>query len=157
MGLANGLSAILVLDSLRHSHLPVSFGRFDAVLMSPHMHQLHHSSKIAHWDKNFGHRFSVWDWWFGTMLVPIKGESFPWGLGKSEQEEYNTMFGAYILPFVKMAKLVGGKPLPDYKGGLVAQDPSFFRRVLWRSPSDIYAKQRMLNLLPNGAEYGAAE
>ena len=146
LGVANSVSAILMFDSLRHSHLPVSFGPLQAVLTSPHMHQLHHSSKITHWDKNFGHKLSVWDWWFGTMLVPRKGEEFTWGLGRAEEEEYHNLFGALVGPLVKIAKLVGGKPMSDYKGGLVAQDPNFFRRVLWRSPSDIYAKQRMLSL-----------
>lgn len=146
LGAANSVSALLMFDSLRHSHLPVSFGPLQAVLTSPHMHQLHHSSKIEHWDKNFGHKLSIWDWWFGTMLVPRKGEAFVWGLGRAEEEEYNSLFGAFVGPLVKIGKLVGGKPMPDYKGGLIAQDPSFFRRVLWRSPSDIRAKQLMLSL-----------
>jgi hypothetical protein len=29
---------------LKHSHFPVSFGWFDKILTSPHMHQVHHSS-----------------------------------------------------------------------------------------------------------------
>jgi Fatty acid hydroxylase superfamily len=123
------IGTILVLDALRHSHFPVSFGVFDRVLLSPHMHQLHHGYKVEHWDKNFGNKLSIWDWWFGTMVAPRRAEEIPVGLGKPEEQEYTEIFGVYVLPLVKIARLLRGQ---DYSGA--KSDKPFFERVLWRSP-----------------------
>src|SRR5690242_17538304 len=52
---------------LRHSHLPLRFGAtLERVLMSPAMHQLHHSGEPRHHGKNLGLAFSPWDRLFGT-------------------------------------------------------------------------------------------
>ncbi|HTJ89614.1 MAG TPA: sterol desaturase family protein [Acidocella sp.] len=122
---ANMIGTILVLDALRHSHFPVRFGPLDRVLLSPHMHQLHHSYRLEHWDKNFGNKLSIWDWAFGTMFAPRPGEEIPVGLGKPEEKEYNSLFGAYLDPLCKIYRLVIGQADPG---------KPFYARVLWRSP-----------------------
>ncbi len=40
------------------------------VLVTPRSHAIHHSSSQAHYDKNFGVIFSVWDRMFGTWVDP---------------------------------------------------------------------------------------
>jgi sterol desaturase/sphingolipid hydroxylase (fatty acid hydroxylase superfamily) len=106
LGNANLIGYIVIMEPLRHSHFPISFGRFDKYLLSPHMHQLHHSSQIEYWDKNFGNKLSVWDWLFGTAIVPQKNETFVYGLGKPEEEDYNKVFGAFLGPLVKIWHLI---------------------------------------------------
>jgi sterol desaturase/sphingolipid hydroxylase (fatty acid hydroxylase superfamily) len=101
---ANTIGTLMVLDAVRHSHFPISFGPLDWVLMSPHMHQLHHSVKKAHWDKNLGNKLSVWDWMFGTGFMPEKGEVIHYGVGTVEdvRGDYATLVGCYVGPFIKV-------------------------------------------------------
>lgn len=93
---------ILMMDFVRHTHLPVSFGPLNSVVLCPHWHQLHHSDNPKHFDKNFGLLFSFWDRLFGTQAVPEKGERFTFGIGEREGPEYQSLFGLYILPLKKM-------------------------------------------------------
>lgn len=66
---------------LRHSHVPLPFPRWlSHVLVSPHMHQVHHSTDAAHHDRNFGTAFALWDWMFGTLYLPRRDERFHFGL-----------------------------------------------------------------------------
>jgi sterol desaturase/sphingolipid hydroxylase (fatty acid hydroxylase superfamily) len=104
---ANTIGTILVLDALRHSQFPVSFGRLDRVLLSPHMHQLHHGCRPEHCDRNFGNKLSVWDWAFGTVYRPARDERIPYGLGKPEEGEYNRIVGACVGPLLKIGRLFG--------------------------------------------------
>jgi len=61
--------------SLRHSHFWIYYGPvFSKVLISPAQHQIHHSSAVKHWDKNFGGTFALWDWLFGTLYLPESKE-----------------------------------------------------------------------------------
>ena len=64
--------------NLRHSHVWISFGRFERVLVSPAQHQLHHSTE--HRFANLGSVLSIWDAWFGTRLFAQKREKLTFGL-----------------------------------------------------------------------------
>ena len=57
----------LAAANLRHSHVPVTFGAVERYIISPMQHQLHHSRD--HLDVNFGACFSLWDSYFGTLLL----------------------------------------------------------------------------------------
>jgi len=66
---------------LRHSHVALPFPRWlSHVLVSPHMHQAHHSADAAQHDRNFATVFALWDWMFGTLYLPAKGERFRFGV-----------------------------------------------------------------------------
>jgi sterol desaturase/sphingolipid hydroxylase (fatty acid hydroxylase superfamily) len=97
---------ILMMDFVRHTHLPISFGVIDHVVISPHYHQLHHSTAKKHWDKNFGLMFSVWDRMFGTLGVPEPKETFKFGLIERDRHEYQSLYGLWILPLKKMGRHV---------------------------------------------------
>lgn len=56
-------------SNLRHSHIPVSFGILENVFISPKQHQIHHSQKAQHFDKNFGVSLSVWDRLIGSLIT----------------------------------------------------------------------------------------
>jgi CelD/BcsL family acetyltransferase involved in cellulose biosynthesis/sterol desaturase/sphingolipid hydroxylase (fatty acid hydroxylase superfamily) len=112
------LRNILMMDVVRHTHLKVSFGPLNAVVLPPHWHQLHHSTDPRHYDRNFGLMFSVWDRLFGTLAVPRPGESFTFGLGEREGREYQSLYGLYVLPVRRMvAVLLGRAPAPPDPAG----------------------------------------
>jgi sterol desaturase/sphingolipid hydroxylase (fatty acid hydroxylase superfamily) len=72
---------------LRHSHVPLSFPRWlSYLLVSPVMHQAHHSADPAQHDRNFATVFSVWDWMFGTLYMTRPGERFRFGLGAETED-----------------------------------------------------------------------
>jgi sterol desaturase/sphingolipid hydroxylase (fatty acid hydroxylase superfamily) len=66
---------------LRHSPVAMYFPRWlSFILVSPHMHQVHHSDDPGLHNRNFGTAFAVWDWIFGTLHIPRKNERFSFGL-----------------------------------------------------------------------------
>lgn len=81
-----GVNAFIVIANLtitnfHHSHIWVSFGPFwERVFISPAQHQVHHSTDPAHFNKNFGQTFAIWDWMFGTLYVTRANESVTFGL-----------------------------------------------------------------------------
>ena len=74
----NGMNLILLtfmfwLVHLQHSHIWIAFrGPMGRLIMSPAHHQLHHSENPEHFGRNFGSCLSLWDWMFGTLLMPEK-------------------------------------------------------------------------------------
>jgi sterol desaturase/sphingolipid hydroxylase (fatty acid hydroxylase superfamily) len=88
----------LAAGNLRHSHVWLSFGPvFDRLIVSPAMHQIHHSQELRHWDRNYGEVLAVWDWLFGTIYVPRGREEFAFGL--SEGRVHQTLSSALLEPF----------------------------------------------------------
>ncbi len=62
-------------SNLRHSHVPISYGRaLERVLISPAQHQIHHSVAARHAGRNFGAVLAVWDWLGGTLRLAERGE-----------------------------------------------------------------------------------
>jgi sterol desaturase/sphingolipid hydroxylase (fatty acid hydroxylase superfamily) len=99
---------ILMMDFVRHTHWKLSYGRhLDAVLLSPHYHQLHHSVAEKHWDKNFGLGLSIWDRMFGTLVVPEPDEDFVFGLTNNEHDEYQSLYKLHFVPLKKIALRFG--------------------------------------------------
>lgn len=91
------------ISHLQHSHIPLGYGRLSYMLVSPVMHQVHHSCELQHWDKNFGFLFGLWDWMFGTIHVPKRDEPFRLGL-PSGSGEYKSIRQLYCAPFVGIAR-----------------------------------------------------
>lgn len=103
------------LDPLKHSHISLGFGPLDRIIVSPHMHQIHHSSLPHHLDKNFGVNLSMFDWIFGTAYKPKRGEPLAFGLYRTEGDEdqrFDSLREIYIEPmrrsFRILAKSGGG-------------------------------------------------
>src|SRR5262249_23944645 len=109
---------VICLDPLRHSQFPVSFGRLDRILISPRMHHVHHSEKRQHWNKNFGKQLWVWDWMFGTAVVPAKGEALTYGIGEGREvdQSYESVYGVYVLPVIRAVRLL----IPSFAGSPAA-------------------------------------
>ena len=87
------LAGIVIFSELfglaNHSHLPISFGKLNHVILAPVLHQLHHSAELRHRDRNLGGILSVFDWIFGTLYLPQGREDYRWGLNEAEMGEKN--------------------------------------------------------------------
>jgi sterol desaturase/sphingolipid hydroxylase (fatty acid hydroxylase superfamily) len=99
-GMIEVFFTITFLRQLQHSHFPISFGPFDRLIISPVMHQVHHSTKPEHWNKNFGSRLAIWDWFHGSAFVLPKSERLSFGLGTEEDErgDYSSIVACYLRP-----------------------------------------------------------
>ncbi|MBD3823195.1 MAG: sterol desaturase family protein [Epsilonproteobacteria bacterium] len=82
--------------NLRHSHIPVRYGIFEKLLVSPYMHQLHHTKEYGH--KNFGGVLSIWDRMFGSWHVNMSDEALHYGL--REGNPHTTLRSIFMEPFV---------------------------------------------------------
>ncbi|MEM8773225.1 MAG: sterol desaturase family protein [Pseudomonadota bacterium] len=98
--------------NLRHSHIWISYGSFwNQILVSPAHHQLHHSRDPRHHDCNFGHIFTFWDRFFGTLYTPVEGEVFELGIEREENEKLSTLRALYLRPLRQAAlRLMPAKP-----------------------------------------------
>jgi sterol desaturase/sphingolipid hydroxylase (fatty acid hydroxylase superfamily) len=75
----------LAFSHLRHSHVALYFPRWlSYVVLSPHMHQAHHSADPGLHNRNFGSGLGVWDWLFGTLHIPAREERFRFGVATFE-------------------------------------------------------------------------
>jgi sterol desaturase/sphingolipid hydroxylase (fatty acid hydroxylase superfamily) len=61
--------------NLRHSMIPISYGVFEKIFISPLQHQLHHSHKYC--QTNYGAIFSFWDIIFSTWSAGNKQAPLP--------------------------------------------------------------------------------
>ena len=92
--------------NLRHSPVFVSYGEFwEKVFISPGAHQIHHSNKPEHVDKNFGFIFSFWDVIFKSRVDATPNTDVNYGIG-AEGKEMQNVFTLYLRPFKKSSKLI---------------------------------------------------
>lgn len=105
--------------NLLHSHVWLSYGwRMNHVLVSPCMHQIHHSSEPRHFDRNFGNFFAFWDWMFGTLYVPREKEKFALGISNNEHREFNSIWNLYAVPFKNAFRLLRRRRSSRGKAGV---------------------------------------
>ena len=99
----------LTISHLRHSHvwLPLT-GVLGCLIHSPAHHQIHHSTKPVHFDKNLGFSLSVWDWMFGTLFLPAKREALTFGLG-ADGAEHDRIDRSFGLPFLRAWAVLRGR------------------------------------------------
>ena len=89
----------------RHSHVRIAYPRWlSYILISPYMHQIHHSKEPRHFDKNMGSIFSVWDYLFGTLYISAPDEEFKLGVAGAPADIHGTLRKAYLEPFVSFFK-----------------------------------------------------
>lgn len=91
---------------LRHSPFWISFGpRIERWVISPAMHQIHHSDKPEHFDKNMGGSLAVWDRLFGTIHIPNGREVEAFGIGP-ETVAFRSLATIYFKPITGSAALL---------------------------------------------------
>ncbi len=98
--------------TLRHSHVWLSFGpSLNRLLVSPAMHQIHHSRAERHWDRNYGEVLAVWDWMFGSLYLPREKETLEFGLAGGARQPHPTLAAALAEPFAAAGRsLRPGRP-----------------------------------------------
>jgi len=108
---AVALPFFLLLTSLQHTHLWISFsGRLGRLLLSPAHHQIHHSTDPRHFNRNLGNTLALWDWLFGTLHVPQrKRERLAFGVEGLANP--HSLKGALLDPFA--ASVAGLRPRED--------------------------------------------
>ena len=86
---------------IRHTPFRVSYGALEVFLMSPFMHQVHHSKLSKHHDKNFGVALSIWDRLAGTLYVPLEDEELIFGVETpfKESGQITSGFHDLMLPY----------------------------------------------------------
>jgi sterol desaturase/sphingolipid hydroxylase (fatty acid hydroxylase superfamily) len=91
---------------LRHSPCWLAFPpAIERWIISPAMHQIHHSSAQRHWDTNMGVTLSIWDRMAGTLLI-AKGEKVEaFGIGE-ETPEWRSMTTILVRPFTASFGLI---------------------------------------------------
>jgi sterol desaturase/sphingolipid hydroxylase (fatty acid hydroxylase superfamily) len=93
-----------------HYHLPVRFGVFERVLVSPAFHMAHHVNHPDFHNKNFGHIFSFWDRLFGTDVAPIADTNgLTFGLPPDDEHRYDGVVKLHVAPFLGLHRLVKEK------------------------------------------------
>lgn len=85
---------------LRHSPFWISFGpTVERWVISPAMHQIHHSDKPEHFDRNMGGSLAIWDRMFGTLHIPRGREIEGFGIGE-ETRDFRSLEVIMVRPFV---------------------------------------------------------
>jgi sterol desaturase/sphingolipid hydroxylase (fatty acid hydroxylase superfamily) len=100
------LAVFWLTNYLRHTHIPLSYGRFNYIFSSPVLHQVHHSSETRHLDKNFALIFSFWDYFAGTLYVPEVGETYKFGLYGDNPRPFHGVLSLYFAPFRNAFRLL---------------------------------------------------
>ena len=90
---------------LRHSPFWISFGpRVERWIISPAMHQIHHSNKTEHFDRNFGGSLAIWDRMAGSLHIPKGREIEAYGIG-AETEDFRALDVIFLRPFTAAARI----------------------------------------------------
>jgi len=85
--------------NLRHSHVPLSYGRVvERLLISPAQHQIHHSTAPAHVDSNFGSVLALWDRLGGTLRLAERGREIRFGLSDGPPVADHALWRLYLDP-----------------------------------------------------------
>lgn len=98
--------AVTVFAQLQHTHIWIALtGIAGRLILSPAHHQLHHSVDPAHFNKNLGNLVAVFDWAFGTLLVPTKQrQKLVFGVTQEGAPKHDLNEGL-VQPFVEAARL----------------------------------------------------
>lgn len=90
-------------SNLRHSHVPISYGKFlEKWFISPKQHQVHHSKK--YFNKNYGGYIAIWDRIFGTLKLSSEVKTMKFGLKKEQMKDYDSISKLLITPFTNLLK-----------------------------------------------------
>jgi sterol desaturase/sphingolipid hydroxylase (fatty acid hydroxylase superfamily) len=85
-----------MLELYIHSPIDIHFGSLRLIFVDNRFHRIHHSLESAHFDKNFGILFSIWDRIFGTVHNPAPNE-WP-STGVAGLEPPRSVFGYVLYP-----------------------------------------------------------
>lgn len=88
---------------LEHANISMS-RKLDSILrmliVTPHMHKVHHSREQKETDSNYSNIFSFWDRLFGTYTSQLNIEKLRYGLDGFDVNERQTLRGLLKMPFM---------------------------------------------------------
>lgn len=86
--------------NLRHSHVPITYGKFwEHIFISPLQHQIHHSIDKSDHHRNMGSHLAIWDWLFGTLKTARKEKTeYEFGIPSQQNENHHSLAGALWIP-----------------------------------------------------------
>lgn len=88
-------------SNLRHSHVKFKyFSWCEKWLISPYMHQIHHSTK--HLDRNYGGYLAIWDRVFNTLTLSNEVKNIKFGLRKEQMSDYDSLLKLIYTPFLTL-------------------------------------------------------
>ncbi len=94
----------LIFNVWEHANVPIPplLARLDGIVITPDLHRLHHSTEVAHFNRNFGVVLAIWDRLFGTYLPAsaLKAET-SFGLGAATDAQYATLAGVLGAPLFR--------------------------------------------------------
>ena len=94
-------------SNLRHSHIWINYWDWlEKIFISPAQHQIHHSIKKEHHDKNFGVTFAIWDYIFGTLCTSKDNHVSKFGITENEHKYEHNIFYLYASPFIGIFKII---------------------------------------------------
>jgi len=74
------------------------------VIVTPHMHKVHHSRDQKETDSNYSNIFSLWDRVFGTYTAEIDFRKLRYGLDGFDLKERQTLRGLLKMPFMSYTR-----------------------------------------------------
>ncbi|RXJ98842.1 sterol desaturase [Arcobacter sp. CECT 8986] len=93
----------LIGTNLRHSHVKFTYFSFlEKWLISPYMHQIHHSTK--HFDRNYGGYLAIWDRLFNSLTLSKEVKTMKFGLRREQMKDYDNIFKLFFTPFFTLLK-----------------------------------------------------
>ncbi len=105
---ANAFSFIFMFwgANLRHSHVKLKYFNFlEYVFISPFQHQIHHSNKPEHYDRNLGAKLALWDWMFGTLVLSKSVREIRFGLVEKDEKQLNSFLKNLWYPFLGVTRI----------------------------------------------------
>ena len=114
----------IVLNYLQHSHLWMpTTGFWGRLILSPAHHQLHHSTDPAHHNHNLGSTIGLFDWAFGTLLLPTpKRQALRFGVDGLDYDPH-CFKGALLVPFADALRSAAESRLEPSADGATAARP----------------------------------
>ena len=105
------ISAIFAQITHANINMPVKLDRWlSYVIVSPHMHKVHHHYVQPLTDTNYGNIFSIWDRLFGTFAEVEDTRSLKYGIDTHmKEEENNNVKNLLAIPFQKYRAPSGSK------------------------------------------------
>ncbi|ODS23252.1 hypothetical protein AB835_09860 [Candidatus Endobugula sertula] len=108
-------------SNIRHSHIAIHYWKpLEKIFISPAQHQIHHSLKACHHNKNYGVVLAVWDYFTGTHHHSEKNQLLVFGVNEPsvEPDQLHSLWGMYGVPvsafFVSLNNIV--KKMLDFEG-----------------------------------------
>ncbi len=101
IGLLSFETLLVAAAEFQHSNLrlPGSIDkRLRLLIITPHMHWIHHSQLPLHHNSNFGTIFSAWDRLFRTYSLPVRQEDVRIGLERYSTPEQVGLLKFYAMP-----------------------------------------------------------